>query len=68
MACSKLCSYNGYSFAWALPCGLDHKDLPFGIQLIAPAGNDAKLSEIALAIEDALSNHEETKRAIPDIF
>ena len=31
------------------------------------AGNDAKLSEIALAIEDALSNHEETKRAIPDI-
>ena len=39
----------------------------FGIQLIAPAGNDAKLSEIALAIEDALSNHEETKRAIPDI-
>ncbi len=53
--------------AWALPCGLDHKNLPFGIQLIAPAGNDAKLSEIALAIEDALSNHEETKRAIPDI-
>ena len=49
------------------PCGLDHKNLPFGIQLIAPAGNDAKLSEIALAIEDALSNHEETKRAIPDI-
>ena len=53
--------------AWALPCGLDHKNLPFGIQLIAPAGNDAKLSEIALAIEDALSNYEETKRAIPDI-
>ena len=28
--------------AWALPCGYDHKDMPFGIQLIAPAGHDAK--------------------------
>ena len=53
--------------AWALPCGLDNKKLPFGIQLIAPAGNDAKLSEIALSIENALSHHEETKRAVPDI-
>jgi len=67
MACSKLCSYNGYSLCMGITCGLDHKNLPFGIQLIAPAGNDAKLSEIALAIEDTLSNHEETKRAIPDI-
>ncbi len=53
--------------AWALPCGLDHKELPFGIQLVAPAGNDAKLSEIALAIQHAMSNYEETKRAIPNI-
>ena len=32
---------------WALPCGLDHKEMPFGIQLIAPAGKDVQLSEIA---------------------
>ena len=52
----------------SLPAGFCENNLPFGIQLIAPAGNDAKLSEIALAIENALSNHEETKRAIPDII
>ena len=51
--------------AWALPCGYDHKDMPFGIQLIAPAGHDAKLSEIALSIEQILSNNDETRRPVP---
>ncbi len=53
--------------AWALPCGYDHKKMPFGIQLIAPAGNDSKISEIALAVENILSSQEETKRPIPKI-
>ena len=53
--------------AWSLPCGLDHLNMPFGIQLIAPAGNDAKLSEIALALENVLASNEETKRPRPKI-
>ena len=51
--------------AWSLPCGLDH--LNTTIQLIAPAGNDAKLSEIALALENVLNSNNETKRPKPAI-
>mgnify|MGYP001232799984 CR=1 FL=1 len=53
--------------AWSLPCGLDHLNMPFGIQLIAPAGHDSKLSEIALALENILNANEETKRPLPKI-
>ena len=52
---------------WALPCGLDHKNMPFGIQLIAPAGRDAQLSEIAKSLEIILMSNKETKRPIPNI-
>ena len=52
---------------WSIPCGLDHLNMPFGIQLIAPAGNDAKLSEIAYALENVLALNEETKRPLPKI-
>ncbi len=50
---------------WALPCGLDHKEMPFGIQLIAPAGRDVELSEIAKSLETILMTNEKTKRPIP---
>ncbi len=50
---------------WALPCGLDHKEMPFGIQLIAPAGRDVQLSEIAKSLETILMTNEKTKRPIP---
>ena len=53
--------------AWSLPCGLDHLNMPFGIQLIAPSGNDAKLSEIAIALENVLNFNNETKRPRPKI-
>ena len=53
--------------AWALPCGLDHKQMPFGIQLIAPSGRDAQLSEIAKSLEVILMSNNETKRPIPNI-
>jgi Asp-tRNA(Asn)/Glu-tRNA(Gln) amidotransferase A subunit family amidase len=52
---------------WALPCGLDHKEMPFGIQLIAPAGRDVELSEIAKSLETILKTNEKTKRPIPVI-
>ena len=53
--------------AWSIPCGLDHLNLPFGIQLIAPAGFDSKLSEIACALENILNANEKTKRPKPII-
>ena len=53
--------------AWALPCGLDHKEMPFGIQLIAPAGRDAQLSEIAKSLEGVLMNNAATRRPVPKI-
>ena len=53
--------------AWSLPCGLDHLNMPFGMQLIAPAGNDTKLSEIALTLENVLNSNNETKRPRPKI-
>ena len=53
--------------AWSIPCGLDHLNLPFGIQLIAPAGFDSKLSEIACALENILNTNEKTKRPKPII-
>ena len=52
---------------WALPCGLDHKKMPFGIQLIAPAGKDVELSEIAKSLETVLMVNQSTKRPIPSI-
>ena len=52
---------------WALPCGLDHKKMPFGIQLIAPAGKDVQLSEIAKSLESVLMANQLTKRPLPEI-
>lgn len=52
---------------WALPCGLDHKEMPFGIQLIAPAGKDVQLSEIAKSLESVLMVNQLTKRPVPEI-
>ena len=52
---------------WALPCGLDHKKMPFGIQLIAPAGKDVQLSEIAKSLESVLMVNKLTKRPVPEI-
>ena len=52
---------------WALPCGLDHKEMPFGIQLIAPAGKDVQLSEIAKSLESILMANKLTKRPVPEI-
>ena len=42
--------------------------MPFGIQLIAPAGRDAQLSEIAKSLEIILMSNDETNRPIPNII
>jgi amidase len=53
--------------AVALPCGIDHLGLPFGIQVIGPNGSDARVLQIAHAIEQVLSQNETTRRPLPNI-
>ena len=50
-----------------IPCGLDSRGLPFGIQLIGPNGSDAKVLAAAAALEAVLAGNTETARPIPDI-
>jgi amidase len=50
-----------------LPCGLDHMGMPFGIQVIGPRGADARVLEVAYALEQVLAESKETARAVPDI-
>ena len=50
--------------AVALPCGVDHLGLPFGIQLICPNGSDTRLLQIAYALEQVLSQNEATRRPL----
>jgi Asp-tRNA(Asn)/Glu-tRNA(Gln) amidotransferase A subunit family amidase len=57
----------GLACAAVLPCGLDHKGLPFGIQVIGPNGADARVLEVAHALERELAEHRETARPVPDI-
>ena len=53
--------------AAALPCGVDHLGLPFGIQVIGPNGSDAKVLEVAHALEQVLARDKETTRPMPDL-
>jgi Asp-tRNA(Asn)/Glu-tRNA(Gln) amidotransferase A subunit family amidase len=48
--------------AISIPCGLDDRGLPFGLQLVAPRGRDAFLLQAAMAIEEILE-----PRPAPDI-
>jgi len=50
----------------AIPCGRDHKGLPFGIQLIGSRGSDLKVLSIALALEEAMASDAETARPVSD--
>lgn len=50
----------------ALPCGVDHKGMPFGIQVAGPNGSDALVIEVAHALEQVLNMQPETRRAVPD--
>ncbi len=51
--------------AAVIPCGIDEKGLPFGIQVIGPKGHDRRVLEIAMALEQALADDLETARPIP---
>jgi Asp-tRNA(Asn)/Glu-tRNA(Gln) amidotransferase A subunit family amidase len=53
--------------AAALPCGVDHLGMPFGIQVIGPNGSDARVLEVAHALEQVLTRDKETARPVPQI-
>jgi amidase len=53
--------------ALSLPCGLDEQGMPFGLQMMAPLYEDARLLSMACALEDAWSAEVSLRRPIPDL-
>ena len=53
--------------AVAVPCGLDHAGMPFGIQVLSAPGNDRLVMEVARALETVLAGHDATRRPLPDL-
>lgn len=53
--------------ACALPCGVDHLGMPFGIQVVGPNGSDALVLEVAHSLEQVLAADTETARPVPDL-
>jgi Asp-tRNA(Asn)/Glu-tRNA(Gln) amidotransferase A subunit family amidase len=51
--------------AAAIPCGVDHLGMPFGIQVIGPNGADARVLQVAHALEQVLARDRATARPIP---
>lgn len=53
--------------AIAIPCGVDHKGMPFGLQVIAPFRADRALLGAAHAMEQAFASIPALKRPLPDL-
>jgi amidase len=51
----------------ALPCGRDHKGLPFGVQIVGPKGGDRFVLGVAAALERAFAERPALARPIPDL-
>ncbi|WP_395065131.1 amidase [Paraburkholderia silvatlantica] len=52
--------------ALSLPCGVDHRGMPFGLQMIGAFRGDLALLDAALAFETFFESSDETRRPIPD--
>ncbi len=53
--------------ALSLPVGLDHKGMPFGLQIVGPRGGDAQVIAVAAALEKLLAGDPRTNRPMPDL-
>ena len=53
--------------ACSLPCGRDHKDMPFGIQVVGPHAGDRFTLGACHAIEQAFADKPELARPIPEL-
>ncbi|SEE69114.1 Asp-tRNAAsn/Glu-tRNAGln amidotransferase A subunit [Burkholderia sp. WP9] len=52
--------------ALSLPCGVDHRGMPFGLQMIGTFRGDLALLDAARAFETLFASSDETRRPIPD--
>ncbi len=52
--------------AAVVPCGVDNKGLPFGLQVFGPRGSDLQVLEVALALERAMAGTD-MARPVPKI-
>lgn len=50
-----------------LPCGVDEKGLPFGLQIVGKPWGEAALLGAGLALEQALAGIPECRRPLPDL-
>jgi hypothetical protein len=53
--------------AVSLPCGVDHKKMPFGLQVIGRFRGDGEVLGAAHAMEQAFNNIPELKRPLPNL-
>jgi len=51
----------------AIPCGVDDKGLPFGIQVAGPNGSDRMVLEVAHALENYFQGLPALARPVPDL-
>ncbi len=51
----------------SIPCGVDARGMPFGIQIVSRRHKDAFLMRVALSLEALLQRHPATARPVPDI-
>jgi len=57
----------GLCCAAAIPCGVDWAGMPFGLQVIGPNGADARVLQVAHALEQVLAADRDTTRPVPDM-
>jgi len=53
--------------AISIPCGVDHKGMPFGLQVVGPFRGDRVLLAAAHALEQAFAGIESLRRPLPDL-
>ena len=51
----------------SIPCGVDHKDMPFGLQIVGRFRGDREVLAVSHAMEQAFSAIPELRRPIPDL-
>lgn len=53
--------------AISIPCGVDHKNMPFGLQVVGPFRADAGLLGAAHSLEQAFASIPALQRPVPDL-
>jgi amidase len=51
----------------SLPVGVDHKGMPFGIQIAGPNGSDRFVLQAAYSLEKYLAKTPAMRRPVPDL-